>query len=120
MKTKKADLLELQNLYLELKRARGTRKEKIEKAIEKIKNRVPEYLAQRVEDFLGRGNLALTPALNETCSGCHLMLPRGIANQLAVSEGLFVCENCGRFVYAQPMANEFSASSDTHVSSSIR
>ncbi len=101
MRTKKAELLELQNFYLELKRARGAKKEKILRAIEKIKNRVPEHLAQRVEDFLLKGTLALTPVINGTCSGCHLMLPGGVSATLAVQDSLFLCENCGRFVYAQ-------------------
>ena len=98
--TKKHDLLELQNLFLQSKRARGANKEKLQAAMEKVKNRVPEYLAERVEDFLHKGTLALVSGTNGACGSCYLLLPQGVANTLALTEGLFICENCGHFVYA--------------------
>ena len=100
MKTsKKSDLLELQGLYVESQRAHAQRKKKLLMSIEKIKNRVPEHLAQRVEDCFEKGRLALVAEMHGTCGGCHLMLPGGVANVLAVSDGFFECENCGSLVY---------------------
>ncbi len=93
--------MELQGLYLECKRARAPRKAKLEAAIEKIKNRVPEHLAQRVEDYLQRDKLALVSGDNGICGGCHLRLPNGVVNSIAFNNSLFICENCGCFVYAQ-------------------
>ena len=101
MKTKKSDLLELQSLYLDHKRARAPRKAKLQVAMEKIKNRMPEHLVQRVEDYLQRDRLALVPGDNGICGGCHIRLPNGVSNTIALSDELFLCENCGCLVYAQ-------------------
>ena len=99
MKTKKSDLLEFQNLHLEWERARAPRKAKLQNAMDRIKNRVPEYLVERVEEFISKGRMPLVPEIHGTCGGCHLMLPGGIANHLAATDELFLCENCGAFVY---------------------
>lgn len=101
MKTKKSDLLEFQSLYLDWRRARAPRKAKLQVAMDRIKNRVPEHLIQRVEDYLGRDKLALVSGDTGICGGCHIRLPNGVANTIAFSNELFLCENCGCFVYAQ-------------------
>ena len=98
---KKADLLEFQSLYLDWKRARAPRKAKLQVAMDRIRNRVPEHLIQRVEDYLGRDKLALVSGDTGICGGCHIRLPNGVANTIAFSDDLFLCENCGCFVYAR-------------------
>jgi predicted nucleic acid-binding Zn-ribbon protein len=100
MKKQKSDLLELQNLYIELNHSRQPRKDRILKAIEKAKNRIPEHLAQRVEDFHEKGRVAMVAMVNGACSGCYLTLPGGVINSLIAQNNNFVCENCGCFVYA--------------------
>ena len=118
--TKKHDLLEFQNLFLQCKRARGANKEKLQASMEKIKNRVPEHLAERLEDFLLKGTLALVPSTNGACGSCYLLLPQGIANSLALTEGLFICENCGHFVYAEAFEPHDHSNSDAVSGNALR
>ncbi len=101
MKTTKPDLLELQEMYLDLNHARQPRKDRVLKAIEKLKNRIPEHLAQRVEDYHSKGRVAVVPLVHGSCGGCFLTLPGGVVNSLAAQDGLYICENCGCFVYPQ-------------------
>ena len=119
MKTKKSDLLEFQSLYLDWEHARAPRKAKLQAAMERIKNRVPEHLVQRAEDYLSRGKPALVSGDNGICGSCHIRLPNGVTNTIAVNEELFICENCGSFVYAGLEARS-NASSALTLSDDIR
>jgi predicted nucleic acid-binding Zn-ribbon protein len=39
---------------------------------------------------------------NGTCSGCRVTLTPQRFNEVRQSSQIFVCENCGRFLYYQP------------------
>ena len=36
---------------------------------------------------------------NDQCSGCNMSLPSAIAKQIAGSDEIVECENCGRILY---------------------
>jgi predicted nucleic acid-binding Zn-ribbon protein len=62
-----------------------------------------DLLAQYTRLLRGRGGLAVAlVGSNGICSGCRVSLTPQRFNEVRQSSQIFVCENCGRFLYYQP------------------
>jgi predicted nucleic acid-binding Zn-ribbon protein len=87
---------EMRALEVDLEAARGERKT--------AARDVPrDVLAQYGRLLKVRGGLAVAlVGSNGICSGCRVTLTPQRFNEVRQSSQIFVCENCGRFLYYQP------------------
>jgi predicted nucleic acid-binding Zn-ribbon protein len=87
---------ELRALEVDLEAARSER--------ESVAREVPrDLLAQYGRLLRQRGGVAVAlVGSNGTCSGCRVTLTPQRFNEVRQSSQIFVCENCGRFLYYQP------------------
>jgi uncharacterized protein len=87
---------ELRALEADLQAARSER--------ESVARDVPrDILAQYGRLLKVRGGLAVAlVGSNGICSGCRVTLTPQRFNEVRQSSQIFVCENCGRFLYYQP------------------
>lgn len=71
----------------------------LQKQIEALRARLPSSILS-YHDRLAARNLVSTAKVNgESCSACHLKLPRGLFCDLAVPGRFGVCTNCGVFLW---------------------
>jgi predicted nucleic acid-binding Zn-ribbon protein len=89
-------------------------KEKVDAAINELKEKASVYEAQRREALLGidknllslyervvenRDGNALVPVVGQACGGCFMNLPPQVTNKLKMHDELVRCEMCARFLY---------------------
>ena len=102
--------------FREAEREAGERHERIREKEEALGQRQAELRKERDELALQcdarllshyarilqkKCDVALVAVENGNCGGCHLRLPPATVNMARRSEGLVVCDHCGRMVYVR-------------------
>lgn len=64
-----------------------------------------KMLAQYERILKKKEGLALVPVRNQTCGGCHLVLPPQAVNEVQMYDRLVTCESCTRILYVHPVTS---------------
>jgi hypothetical protein len=89
----KATSKELQSLGFKL-----TGLDELQRAREKLANKIPRALLNRYEKLATHYTLAILPVTGSLCLGCFVKLPTSFFSAVSRTE-LQTCENCGRLLY---------------------
>lgn len=100
-------LLQIQNLQLalqECKVIRRTQKETgaydaLVKKLDELKKTCPVGTVSTFDRLISRYSIAVSPMINNTCTGCFMKLPVGEANRVTAAHDIINCPNCNRFLY---------------------
>lgn len=65
----------------------------------KLRAQVPAQILAQYDRLVLRAKKAVAIAQNGVCSECHLRLPSGTLANLAYTDEILVCDNCGRYLY---------------------
>ena len=52
-----------------------------------------------------RNGIAIAPARNEVCTGCHMKIPPQLFNEVLTLSRMIQCPNCGRILYSEESFN---------------
>jgi len=100
-------LLQLHDLELTLKentvihknRNLDSVKAELEEDINVLKNNLPYDILSIYNRISRKYDIPVTPMINNTCNGCFIKLPVGIANKVQCDSEWRCCPNCSRFLY---------------------
>ena len=88
-KRKEAELRQLRGRLSELQGARKGRSKNVELSL----------LQQYLRLLKSRAGLAVAPARDGSCEGCHVALTPQLYNEVRRNEEILTCERCGRILY---------------------
>jgi len=88
-KRKEAELRQLRGRLSELQGAREGRSKNVESSL----------LQQYLRLIKSRAGLAVAPARDGSCEGCHVALTPQLYNEVRRNEEILTCERCGRILY---------------------
>jgi predicted nucleic acid-binding Zn-ribbon protein len=88
-KRKEAELRQLRGRLSELQGARKGRSKNVESSL----------LQQYLRLLKSRAGLAVAPARDGSCEGCHVALTPQLYNEVRRNEEILTCERCGRILY---------------------
>jgi predicted nucleic acid-binding Zn-ribbon protein len=71
----------------------------LQKQIGALRARLPNSILSYHDRLAARGQASVAKVNGESCSACHLKLPRGLFCELAVPGRFGVCTNCGVFLW---------------------
>lgn len=75
----------------------------IEEARGELTPNVDPAILSKYERILKRKEgIAIVPVKNEACSGCNMVLPPQMINEIHMSTRLIPCESCARILYLEP------------------
>ena len=86
---KEAELRQLRGRLTELQGARKSRSNNVESSL----------LQQYLRLLKSRAGLAVAPARDGSCEGCHVALTPQLYNEVRRNEEILTCERCGRILY---------------------
>lgn len=86
---KEAELRQLRGRLSELQGARKGRSKNVELSL----------LQQYLRLLKSRAGLAVAPARDGSCEGCHVALTPQLYNEVRRNEEILTCERCGRILY---------------------
>ena len=86
---KEAELRQLRGRLSELQGARKGRSKNVESSL----------LQQYLRLLKSRAGLAVAPARDGSCEGCHVALTPQLYNEVRRNEEILTCERCGRILY---------------------
>ncbi|MBI2902850.1 MAG: hypothetical protein HYY12_04595 [Candidatus Methylomirabilis oxyfera] len=86
---KDAELRQLRSRLAELQGARKGRSKNVESSL----------LQQYLRLIKSRAGLAVAPARDGSCEGCHVALTPQLYNEVRRNEEILTCERCGRILY---------------------
>lgn len=72
----------------------------LQKQIGALRARLPNSILSYHDRLASRGQTSVAKVSGESCSACHLKLPRGLFCELAMPGRFGVCTNCGVFLWA--------------------
>ena len=61
----------------------------------------PPILTRYERILVNKEGLALVPVKGEACSGCHMVLPPQMINEIHLATRLIPCESCARILYLE-------------------
>ncbi len=90
----------------EMRRVPGSSPEAIllQKQIDALRARLPNSILGYHDRLAARGKASAAKVNGESCSACHLKLPRGLLCELSVPGRFGVCPNCGVFLWVETVA----------------
>ena len=88
-------LYALQQLQLQTGPASAERDAKMRKLREKI----PAPVLSHYDRLVGMGRKGVSIVRNGICRGCYLRVPSGTAASLAHPKDLYLCDNCGAYLF---------------------
>lgn len=53
-----------------------------------------------------RNDVALAPAINEVCTGCHMKIPPQLFNEVLTLSRMIQCPNCHRILYCEEIISD--------------
>lgn len=71
----------------------------LQQNINEVKNNLPLDILLVYERISVRYDLSICPMINNTCNGCFMLLPVGVANKVRSDSQIVNCPNCNRFLY---------------------
>jgi hypothetical protein len=63
---------------------------------------VPKPVLDHFDRLFASGKTGVAFVRNGVCGGCHLKLCSGTAAGLARHDDIYICDNCGRYLYLAP------------------
>ncbi len=111
---RKSDLEEVEGNYRErmvdIEARMGTFDADIERILARkrqVASRLEAGLVRRFELIFGRrDSLAIVPARNYSCTGCHMNISPQLFNLLQREDGIHTCPNCNRILYYEAVESE--------------
>lgn len=87
----------------EMRRVPGASPEALllQKQIDALRARLPNSILGYHDRLAARGKASAARISGESCSACHLKLPRGLFCELSVPGRFGVCPNCGVFLWVE-------------------
>lgn len=87
----------------EMRRVPGASPEALllKKQIDALRARLPHSILAYHDRLAARGKASAAKVRGESCSACHLKLPRGLFCELSVPGRFGVCPNCGVFLWVE-------------------
>ncbi len=73
--------------------------ESLKKNISEMKERLPSEILSELQLLSSKYDIFVVPMINDTCTGCFLKLPVGIANNVRHPSKCIGCPSCRRFLY---------------------
>ena len=64
-----------------------------------MKKSLPREIAKEVDRITDKYDIFVLPMINDTCMGCFMKLPIGIANNVKNTSQCITCPSCHRFLY---------------------
>jgi predicted nucleic acid-binding Zn-ribbon protein len=87
-------MFELQTLEFE-----ETIQPNTEKRIAGLRAKIPAPVLAHYDRLCARGKKGVALLRHQTCTGCHMSVPRGVILELNRGEDVRCCDNCGRYLY---------------------
>lgn len=72
---------------------------KLEKNIEEMREILPGDVCAEFDRIADRYDVFVVPMINDTCTGCFLKLPVGVASNVKNTSNCISCPSCHRFLY---------------------
>lgn len=80
-----------------------TEVEQLQAARQLFVPKVDSQILSRYERILqNREGTALVPVQGNACTGCHMVLPPQMINEILMAARLIACESCARLLYIEP------------------
>lgn len=70
--------------------------------IEELRAKIPLPILGHYDRLGDRGKKGVSICRNETCTACHMKVPRGVVIQLMHGSDVCLCGSCGRYLYLPP------------------
>lgn len=101
----------------ELRRVPGASPEALllQKQIDALRARLPHSILAYHDRLAVRGKASAAKVRGESCSACHLKLPRGLFCELSVPGRFGVCPNCGVFLWVETAVEHPAAEAVTEL-----
>ena len=64
--------------------------------------KVPKPVLDHYDRLIASGKTGVAFVRHGVCGGCHLRLCSGTAAGLARHDDIYICDNCGRYLYMAP------------------
>ena len=68
----------------------------------KLRANVPAPIQGHFDRLIARGKKGVASVRHGVCSECHLRISIGTVARLVSDNEIFLCENCGRYLYLAP------------------
>ena len=96
-----SSLITLNQLEEELKVLGPRSKRRLEcaKSIKRVRGKIPIPILSHHDRVRAKGRRSTATVLDWICHGCHITIPIGLRQPLSQASDLFVCENCGSYIY---------------------
>ena len=72
---------------------------KLEQNIAEMREILPTEIAAEFDRMVDRYEIFVVPMINETCTGCFMKLPVGVASNVKNTSQCINCPSCHRFLY---------------------
>ena len=69
------------------------------KQITGLRAKIPAPVLGHYDRLVARGQKGVAIIRNQSCSACHINVPRGVVLTLMHNADVQLCENCGRYLY---------------------
>lgn len=100
-------LKEEEKLFIEQKRKVQTRVNEIDDRMNQLRAQrqqiipgiEPKMLAEYERILSSRGGLAIVPVTDNSCGGCHMLVPPQVINMIRMYDHVVTCETCNRIFY---------------------
>ncbi len=100
-------LKEEEKLFLEQKRKVQIRVNEIDERMNQLRVQrqqiipgiEPKMLAEYERILSSRGGLAIVPVADNSCGGCHMLVPPQVINMIRMYDHVVTCETCNRIFY---------------------
>jgi hypothetical protein len=69
------------------------------KALEKQRKKIPAPILSHHDRIKAKGRRSVAPVQDWICRACFISIPVGSRQQLTHADDLFICENCGAYIY---------------------
>lgn len=71
-----------------------------ENTIQELINTVDQDLFKDYKRIRERKGSGIAKVKSDVCSGCHMMIPENLVENVKTEKKIVVCENCGRILYS--------------------
>ena len=118
-----SQLRSLNHLSQEMRRVPPASPEAVllQKQCDALRARLPNSILGYHDRFAARGKASAAKVNGESCSACHLKVPRGLFCELSVPGRFGVCPNCGVFLWVETVvADPVPASVPVSVPAPVR
>jgi len=109
IETERQRLAEEEKKFAQQRAALKGRVKQIEAEIQNLEGKrriaaagIDKAVLQHYEHVLGgRASLAIVPVKENSCQGCHMLIPPQVINEIRMHERLISCETCTRILYLE-------------------